>query len=247
MCKVMKIRVILDGARSPESSMAADESLYILHSAGAIPSTLRLWSLTRSAVMLGKYSKTEQSVFTDETESMGIPTIRRFTGGGVTFNDSLGDVGWTYVSSGDSTVDKYKEAADAVHEGILSFGIHTEFNLSGGICVGQKKISGLAGARSGNTILVHGTLLFDPDLAVMDRVLRPLKKIEGVPVKPASIVTSLSALIGRKIKIDEVEAALNLGFMVLGDMNPGHWTSPELLLMSRLEPLYRNVGWNFRM
>lgn len=243
----MKIRVIQDGARSPESNMAADETLYILHSAGAIPSTLRIWSLTRSAVMLGRFSKAGQSVFKTEMERLSIPAIRRFTGGGVTFNDSLGEIGWTYVSSGDSTVEKYVEAADAVHAGILSFGIHTEFNLAGGICVGQKKISGLAGARSGNTILVHGTLLYDPDILVMDRVLRSLKEFKGTPIKPASIITSLSALTGRKIRGNEVMSALSDGFTTLGELNNDNWTSAELVIMSRLEPQYRDVDWNFKM
>lgn len=243
----MNIRYIPDGKQEPAYSMAADEALYLLHSAGSMPATLRIWGLSRSAVMLGRFSAVGKTVNVQQANGLGIPTVRRFTGGGVTYNDSRGDMGWTYVSFGDNTVEKYVEAASAIHEAMRPLGLYTKFTLSGGISIDGKKISGLAAARSGNTVLVHGTLLYNPDLAVMNRVLIPLPSVNGLDQEPADIVTSLSNLKGREMAELEVAEPLQAGFSSLGNLVSGKWSSAERALISRLEPQYRDHRWNFRM
>ena len=152
-----------------------------------------------------------------------------------------------FLSTGQNVVAKYNEAAEAIHIALLTFGIESSFNGTSGIFVNNGKISGIAGARSRSTILVHGTLLYDPDLSIMDRVLKPLSNGKGKPVSPASLVTTLSAETGKRVTEREVIRALPEGFSTLGDLRKDSWTDLERDLIVRLERQYASTEWNFRM
>lgn len=240
------MRLILDGPNSPEYNMAADECLYILHSGGAAPPTVRIWELDRSAVMLGKYSRLGENVRAGELASLGIPAIRRFTGGGVTYNDFRGDLGWTYVSAGENTVGKYREAAGAISHALSHFGLRSEFDPYGGLYLPEGKISGISGARSGSTVLVHGTFLFRPDLEIMDRVLKPYHRRDGVTAPAASFVAPLDKILGRSVGLGDIVDAMVDGFRNLGTLEAGRWTRMERDLAARLEERYHSDAWNLR-
>lgn len=243
----MEIRLISEGRHSAAYNMAADEALYMLHSGGVVPPTLRLWEFSESSVMLGRFSCIYETVHTGEIEKLGMHPVRRFTGGGVTYNDSSGDLGWTFVSSGSNTVGKYVQAFNAVRMALSLFGIEAEMRGISDITVGGLKISGLAGARSGNTVLVHGTMLYNPDLSMMNRVLKPFHENNGSVVPPASRVTSLRTLTGMSLSPEDVKVALVEGFSHIGDVVEGKKSRLESDLAVRLMPRYEEKEWNFRL
>lgn len=242
----MEIRLLRDGDNTAEFNMAADESLLILHSNRIIPPTLRLWSFSRPVVAVGRFSKVNEAVNTSITEKLGISIVRRFTGGGVTFNDSEGDIGWTFVSAGDNVIEKYGEIAKAIAYAMSKFGIQAYMNNISDIFCNGKKISGLAAAKSKESVLVHGTLLYSPRLKVMDEVLKKMPDSNGNLVRPSNRVTTLNRILKRTLSREEIYDALEIGFSRFGSIGLGEHSPLELDLISRLSGRYRDRSWTFR-
>lgn len=238
-------RLISDGSNTPDYNMAADEALLLLHSGHAIPGTLRIWSFSSPVVCLGRNSIFSETARRDEMDILGITALRRFTGGGVTYNEPSGEVCWSFVTEAKGAMDAYRRCATAIGSALKPYGIQSGMASISDITVGGKKISGIAGAKSRDSVLVHGTLLIDPDGEVMDRVLRPFRN-NGSEVPAASRITSLRRLTGRAVGREEVERSIAGGFSNVSDIEPGEWTALERDLIARLRPRYKDDAWTYR-
>lgn len=150
----------------PAANLQLDEQL-LLDGAGIF----RVWESVSECVVLGRSGRAEREVY----EPFEVPVLRRCSGGGTVvlgpgcLNYALvlplaWDARWRDVAFSVRWVMQRMRAALAV-PGLRLAG-HCDLALDG------RKVSGNAQRRTRDSILHHGTLLYDFDLARVDGLLR---------------------------------------------------------------------------
>jgi lipoate-protein ligase A len=196
-----------DGERDPRRNLALDEALGRV--AGPDP-TVRLWRNGR-CVVVGRSQLAEAEVDVTACRELGVPVLRRFTGGGTVFHDP-GNLNVTMVLRRDDprlvgrasltrVPGLYQLLLGPLAAAVTSLGVParaTERDL----LVAGAKVSGVAAWIGRQSLLVHGTLLVDADLATLERVLDG----PGAPGDPRwertrsrrTTVTSLALALGTR-------------------------------------------------
>lgn len=126
-----------------------------------------LWQ-NAPAVVVGSYQNICREVHVETLRKLGIPIVRRMSGGGTVYHD-LGNVNYTYITSQDGLVD-YDRCLQPVIEALNDIGVPARKNRTCDIAIRDRKISGSAQRSAGGRLLHHGTLLFQSDLAVLDKI-----------------------------------------------------------------------------
>jgi len=146
--------------------------------------TIRFWESDR-AVVIGRFQCVHKEVNLEFCKKNNISIARRFTGGGAVFHD-LGNLNYAlclhqsydYVPRG--LKEFHETFIGAVTKGLNSLNIPARFDPVGSnIRIGKKKISGTAGWIKQGISFIHGTLLIDADLGILQESLNPP---EGQPV-----------------------------------------------------------------
>jgi lipoate-protein ligase A len=136
------------------------------------PEALHIWESPRYSVVLGHSGKAEKEVDLAACQHDGIPVVRRSSGGG-TVLIGPGCLNYALLLS--------LEARPQLHDVRRSFclllsSLATTLNLQvrglSDLAQGDRKVSGNAQRRTRHTLLHHGTLLNNFDLALIGRYLR---------------------------------------------------------------------------
>ena len=158
-------------------NLALDEAMLLEAEAGHSHDTLRTWHLEQPAVILGAGC----SFLTDVKElacaADAVPVLRRSSGGGTVllgrgcllfslvlrydFAPDLGEIG-----------SSYEYILTRLRDGLTLFHPAIERAGTSDLAVAGRKISGNAQQRKRTHLLHHGSILFDFDLANMERYLR---------------------------------------------------------------------------
>ena len=165
-----------DGERDPRRNLALDEALGRL--AGPDPA-IRLWRNDR-CVVVGRSQIADAEVDAAACLELGVPVLRRFTGGGTVYHDP-GNLNVTIVLRRDDPrlVDRpslaripglYRLLLEPLAAAVTSLGVRAEATERD-VLVDGAKVSGVAAWIGRGSLLVHGTLLVDADLPTLDRVL----------------------------------------------------------------------------
>lgn len=148
----------------------------------------RLYGWSPACVSLGRNQKDD---FLDKEflKSKNIDVVRRLTGGRALLHDK--ELTYSYVCSvsslknGESVVGSYKEISQILIEGFSQLGIELEFgqkkqhlnndfcmSLSTGadLCYKGRKLIGSAQFRKEGYILQHGSILFDYDKNLLEKI-----------------------------------------------------------------------------
>ena len=126
-----------------------------------------LWQ-NSPAVIVGSYQNICREVHVETLRKLGIPVVRRMSGGGTVYHD-LGNVNYTYITNQDGLVD-YDRCLQPVIQALNDIGVPARKNRTCDIAIGDQKISGSAQRAAGGRLLHHGTLLFQSDLTVLDHI-----------------------------------------------------------------------------
>lgn len=177
-----------------------------------------LWRNART-VVIGKNQNAYAEVDLKFAEDEGIKVARRITGGGAVYHD-LGNINYSYITSIDnlSSLD-FETPSRAIISALSDIGIAAELGGRNDILANGKKISGNAQYTSGGRILHHGTLLFDTDTEIMERVLRVDKEkltSHGV-ASHKSRVANIKSLLGENMTPDAFLSTLEVKIIDLLD------------------------------
>jgi lipoate-protein ligase A len=161
---------------SPEENLALDEALFEVCEQEGKPS-LRFWEPTGVFVVLGYTNRARREVHLQRCVSLGIPVLRRLTGGG-TVVQAPGVLNCTVVlpitpSGPLSTIsgtnrfvlDRHQVALQGLVDGSLSREGDTDLALDG------RKVSGNAQRRGRRAIIFHGTFLLALDTRLLEDLL----------------------------------------------------------------------------
>lgn len=224
--------------------MALDETMLILHSDNLVPDTVRIWCFKPTTVTIGRFLAVNDWINEEELKKQGIPLIRRFTGGGAVLHDENGELTWSIVVKGNNVEKTYELASRAIIHAIGLFGLKAEFKPVNDIIVEGKKITGMAGARKKDSILVHGTLMYNTDINKLT-VLKTPKPKEAERGTPVARVTTLTRMLGYEVKREEVLKALIEGFNTILSLEDSKLIELELELTKQLKYKYSNPAWTY--
>ena len=154
------------GSHDPFYNLALEEHLF---------QTVRedevffLWRNT-PCVVVGSFQSICREVRAAELYHLGIPVLRRMSGGGTVYHD-LGNVNYTIIKDAPPGGEVcYGDFLDPVVAALNSLQIPAQRGRTCDITLAGRKISGSAQRFSSGRVLHHGTLLFQADLERVDRL-----------------------------------------------------------------------------
>ena len=185
---------------NPYYNLATEE--YLFHHAD--DDVFMLWQ-NEPSVIIGKNQNAYAEVDLDYTEKNGINLCRRITGGGAVYHD-LGNINYTFISThGDAKALDFEYFTRPIRHALSALGVECQVGSRNDIECEGGKFSGNAQHCENGRILHHGTLLFESDFGVMERVLKVDKeKLAYRAVKSCrSRVVNLSGLIKEEITVSD--------------------------------------------
>ncbi|MFA4719121.1 lipoate--protein ligase family protein [Pyrococcus kukulkanii] len=236
----------------PEVQMAIDEAIMRARIEGRVPDTVRLYVFKPSSVTIGRFQSVKHDVNLEKARELGIPVVRRITGGGSVFHDEYGEITYSVIIGEDyhpalkNIQESYRFLAGPLVDALKDLGLNAEFSGLNDIVVNGKKISGSAQTRRKGVILQHGTFMYSTRLEVLASVLKVSKeKLKDKGVK--SIYERVTTVEREGIKLSREEAyeLLKNSFFRAFPLEPGELTDYELELAEKLiEERYGNERWN---
>ena len=192
-----------------------------------------LWQNVPS-VVVGSYQNICREVHVETLRKLGIPVVRRMSGGGTVYHD-LGNVNYTYITRQERLVD-YDRCLQPVIDALNAIGVPARKNRTCDIAIGERKISGSAQRVTGGRVLHHGTLLFQSDLTVLDQITTHHKndcfRSKGT-ISAICPVTKIADHLAEPMTLEEFQCRL------LNQMAPAG--SPHLTLTAEQETEVRRL------
>ncbi|MFX1265705.1 MAG: biotin/lipoate A/B protein ligase family protein [Promethearchaeota archaeon] len=158
-------------------SLAMEEALAKVGShSSRVTNTLRIWKADR-AIVVGRFQCIHKELDIQYCKNNSISIARRFTGGGTVYLDK-GNLNFTICADQrESYVPKrlpqlYKAFVGEIAYQLQKIGIPARFDPQRScLRIKEKKITGTAGWIKQGVSFIHGTLLVDANLTVLNRCL----------------------------------------------------------------------------
>lgn len=155
----------------PEINLATEE--YLLKEKNE--EIFMLWQNDRS-VILGAYQNAYEEVDIEKAKECSVKIVRRITGGGAVYHD-MGNVNFSFIGRRESKdMLDFQMYMERIEKAINMIGAKAVIKGRNDILINGKKVSGNAQHICGDRVLHHGTLLFDSDFSIMDKVLKGERK-----------------------------------------------------------------------
>ncbi len=159
---------MINNSLNPYFNLALEE--YLLKQRDLSGDIFLLWQ-NNPAIIVGRHQNTWDEINHKFVRRNKITVARRMTGGGAVYHD-LGNLNFTFIVRGQQPGHyDFASFARPVVAALKSLGAAAEFSGRNDILVGGKKISGNAQYRYKDSVLHHGTLLFDSDLGSLVQAL----------------------------------------------------------------------------
>lgn len=178
------MRYLRNEITDPYFNMAFDE--YALEQLPLDEPLFYLWQ-NKPAVIIGLNQDVCAEVNLDYLRDNGIALVRRVTGGGAVYHD-FGNLNYTIVGRSADLTKDYPGYTRYMLQALQTLGVEAELSGRNDILVNGRKISGYAKRVYKDRLMVHGTLMYDVDLSVLEKVLNP--PIEKLMTKGISSVHS---------------------------------------------------------
>jgi lipoate---protein ligase len=230
----------------PQINLAIEE--YALRNLPVTENYLLLY-INRPSVIIGKHQNPLQEIDRKYAEEHAVPVLRRISGGGAVYHD-LGNLNFSFISRYEkSRFNNYRESTRPVIRTLKSLSVTAELNNRNDIVVGERKISGNAQFTSRDRMFSHGTLLFNTDLNILNKVLQPTEgKYESRGRKSVpSRVANIREFFSSKMEIAEFEQRiLRSIFGSADDVPTYHFNNAEWdEILSLSEHKYNSWDWNY--
>ncbi|MBI3832303.1 MAG: lipoate--protein ligase family protein [Planctomycetes bacterium] len=165
-------------------NLALEEAIQLGLEDGTSPPTWRVWEAAAPAIVLGTGQEHAKEVDMDAARAAGVPVLRRHSGGGAVLIGPgvINYSGFFIIKDlpGAETITGAMQAGlQPVLVALKTLGVQARFAGLSDLVVESRegerdarKLAGNAQARKRVSVLVHGTLLADPDWALMERLLK---------------------------------------------------------------------------
>jgi lipoate---protein ligase len=135
--------------------------------------TLRLWWGSGPTIVLGRSEKPEQVVDAEACRRLGIEVLHRASGGGTVLQaPEVLNYSLTAPAPGMPNIREiFSVGTRLLVRALAELGLQAEARGTSDVAVGGRKISGNAMAKRWGGLLLHGTLLLDLDLDLVEACL----------------------------------------------------------------------------
>jgi lipoate---protein ligase len=171
--------------RTPQENLACDEALLDQCEEGFPDEILRFWEPRQHFIVLGYSNKTPSEVNIDSCKKLGLPVLRRCSGGG-TVLQGPGCLNYALIlriredsplvgipQANAFIMNRNRNALNSLLDGNVLIQGHTDLTLQG------LKFSGNSQRRRRHFLLFHGSFLLNLDLSLMEQALHmPSKQPE---------------------------------------------------------------------
>lgn len=196
---------LLNPSHDPCFNIALEE--YLITQTPDDSEWFMLWQ-NQPAVIVGRNQNTAEEVNQVFARENDIVVVRRMSGGGAVYHD-LGNLNFTFVValSGDHSFARF---AQPVLTALHKLGIAAELSGRNDLTIAGRKFSGNAQFIGKKRLLHHGTLLFDTDLDIMQKVLNvnPEKMASKGVKSVSSRVTNIADHLPKPLSIQDLQDAL---------------------------------------
>lgn len=224
----------------PEENIALDEVVLEM-AEGTGGEILRFWESSRYFVVLGAGSPHAKDVNMPQCARLGIPVIRRCSGGG-TVVQGKGCVNFCVALDKDArpqlnTIEGTNRfILGKVMDALKECGVESELKGISDLTVDGVKFSGNAQRRRKRFILFHGTILYNFDLSVISEyLLEPEKQPEYRRLRPHGEFV-------RNINVDPVKFKAALARLWDVEGKVGYWPGERIAKL--IEDKYSLQSWN---
>lgn len=166
------MRHLVFASRNPAFNLALEECLF-----KSLPPEHEGWFLlwqNDPSVIIGRHQDAAREVNLARAGELGIPVLRRVTGGGAVYHDS-GNLNFSFIRPCREAED-FSTYLEPVCAALADIGVDARIGGRNDLTAGGGKISGSAQARSGGAILHHGTLLLHVYPERLGELLTPAKQ-----------------------------------------------------------------------
>ncbi len=240
----MPWRYIQVGTTDPAFNLALEE--YVFENLSRDYNYFILWQ-NASTVVIGRHQNTFSEVNEAFIRENNIRVVRRLSGGGAVYHD-LGNLNFTFIQDAAGKEPDLALFCRPVAKAIRRLGAEAEVNGRNDITVGGLKFSGNAQYVKNNRVMHHGTLLFDSQLEVAAKALRPdPEKIKAKGVASVrSRITNLKPLLPDGTTLETFRNALLRALFKSEQMEAYTLTEQDLTAITALkESRYDTWAWNW--
>lgn len=251
------MRLLLHTATHPAADLALEEAIHLALEDDESPNTWRLWQAREAAVILGTGQESAREANLELARGAKMPVLRRHSGGGaVVIGPGAINFSAFYRFAdlpGSETIRGAMAAAlKPVVAALARLGVTAcEAGLSDLAVLGTdgtlRKIAGNSQARKKRGVTVHGTLLADPDFALIQRVLNFPSSVPDYRSgrDHRAFLTSLRELNARcdlESFVNELIAVLPADILIAAEPSSGEQARAARLLSEK----YGTDAWNMR-
>lgn len=248
----MKYRLIRFQYFDAFTNMALDEAIMEAVRSGINAPTIRLYGWKPAAVSIGIFQGIRNEVNLDVAHQAGVDIVRRQTGGGAVYHDTLGEVTYSIIAPLEhfpvNVLRSYEVICEDIIVALAQLGISANFSPVNDILCNGQKISGNAQTRRKGVFLQHGTILYSVDVEQMFSLLNVNeikltdKLIKSVKKRVTSVSDQSSA------SMQDLQQALEYGFSRNREIEIGTYTNAELVRAAELaKEKFQTEAWNFRL
>ena len=206
-----------------------------------------LWQ-NHNSVIVGKHQNTQEEINPEFVKEKDITVARRLSGGGAVYHD-LGNLNFTFITDADRTkgID-FAAFCEPVCRALRSFGAPVEISGRNDMTVEGKKFSGNAQYIKEGRVMHHGTILYDSDLQMLSKVLKPGEdKIQSRGIKSVqSRVTNIRPYMKTDMGIEGFWTAIK-SYMMDSFKMKEYILGPEqnAAVEELREKVYSQWSWNY--
>ena len=228
----------------PRTNLSLEE--FLLRHASA-EGMLLFFYVNEPAVIIGRNQNAFEEVDPDYLAANGIQLVRRLSGGGTVYHDS-GNLNFSFISPERNDLHNFAKFTDPIVAVLAQLGIQAELRNRSSLFVGDEKISGNAQYASRGRVLSHGTLLFDAELAQLNRAVQPRPlSIQSKAVQSVRAnVTNISSLLPQPMTLAQFQQMILRHLfgetIATYELTGDDWAKVEQIRAERYESWDWNIG-----
>jgi lipoate-protein ligase A len=206
-------RLLKYESADPYENMAVEDAILSAVEKSESPNTLRLWR-NRNSIVIGCYQSVDLEINHQAAMRTGVKVVRRFTGGGAVYHD-FGNLNFSIfihkphrLIRDDLNVN-FQMFSKWLIAALRNLQVTARFERNNSIFIGNQKISGMAAANKLHSFLLHGTLLVNTKIDVLNQVLKKSVRRKRRYVQSRwTEVANLSKYLAHPIKLEDIQNEL---------------------------------------
>jgi lipoate---protein ligase len=203
-----------------------------------------------SCVNIGYGQNIREVVNLDEIKKRNLMLVRRQGGGGAMYLDEKGEITWNIIAPEEffpKDPNKiYEKVCGKVVDALREMSIKAKHKPINDVMTEKGKISGVTLKKDDGVVYIAGTLLYEVNKKILEKILRPEKdmgKRKSFPEKEKK-VTAVCKESGASF--EETLELLKNNFLKNTRYEEEYWSEEELLNAEKLAKKYKSEEWIYQ-